>query len=154
MSEFIREYIPMALRLEVYFMDNFTCVYCGTHQPNQQIDHRLPVTLGGPSIIENLVTCCFECNMRKGNRPDYKCGMVAIYGRFAYSQTLLNIIPTATPLLPKPKSQRILELNEIEKQQIKELANQGMKPYQIAQRLGGRYQTKLEKVKEVLEIKK
>lgn len=60
----------------------------------------------------------------------------------------------ARELLPNSPFERGNDGTNRERERILELANQGMKPYQIAQRLGGRYQTKLEKVKEVLEIKK
>lgn len=149
MSEFNREYIPMSLRLEVYFLDNFTCVYCGVRQPNQQIDHRLPVTLGGPSILENLVTCCFECNMRKGNRPDYKCNMIAMYGRFSYAQSIPELEYQPKPLLlPRVDRSRRLEQD---KSKIVEMANMGLTKTAIAKKLGGNYQKRLRQVKEVLE---
>lgn len=39
-----------------------------------------------------------------------------------------------------------------EAERIRELASEGLKPYEIAKKLGGRYQSKLEKVKQVLEV--
>jgi 5-methylcytosine-specific restriction endonuclease McrA len=53
----------------------FKCSYCGkslvlkqpypyTNLPS--IDHDVPLTMGGTSIIENLVVCCVACNIIKG----------------------------------------------------------------------------------------
>jgi hypothetical protein len=48
--------------------DRFTCVYCGAHPPQVQIevDHFHPASRGGPNDEANLVTACHECNRGKG----------------------------------------------------------------------------------------
>ena len=51
-----------------------TCTYCG--QPNDgtvtfAVDHRMPLSLGGPHTLENLVVCCEPCNRAKHDmHPD------------------------------------------------------------------------------------
>ena len=49
--------------------DGFACVYCGALAPGAvlEIDHRVPVCLGGSSGDDNLVTACLPCNAGKAN---------------------------------------------------------------------------------------
>lgn len=68
---YIREPISLGLRLRVLERDGFSCVFCGRtvrDGARLEIDHRLPVALGGKSVLENLQTLCFECNRGKGRR--------------------------------------------------------------------------------------
>jgi 5-methylcytosine-specific restriction endonuclease McrA len=45
------------------------CYYCGDllTTKNRTIDHYIPRSKGGPSSVDNYVTCCFECNNQKGD---------------------------------------------------------------------------------------
>lgn len=55
-------------RFAVLQRDGFACQYCGrTPQDGVQlvVDHILPFSHGGETIIENLVTSCRECNAGK-----------------------------------------------------------------------------------------
>lgn len=53
-------------RIRVLDAAQWTCFYCGG--PADQVDHRLPVVRGGDDSIENLVSCCKTCNLRKGTK--------------------------------------------------------------------------------------
>ncbi|MBD3339826.1 MAG: HNH endonuclease, partial [Candidatus Lokiarchaeota archaeon] len=64
--------INLRLRFKVLARDNFTCCYCGASpakDPNVElhVDHILPWSEGGETIIENLQTSCSNCNLGKGN---------------------------------------------------------------------------------------
>lgn len=54
-------------RFEVLRRDQHTCQYCGEKAPNVtlQIDHVMPVALGGTDQPGNLVTACRDCNSGK-----------------------------------------------------------------------------------------
>ena len=54
------------LRLAVFTRDSFICCYCGGHGVRLEADHVVPVSKGGPSTLENLVTACKPCNRKKG----------------------------------------------------------------------------------------
>lgn len=58
-------------RFEVLRRDNHTCQYCGGKAPDVvlQIDHVVPVALGGDDKPGNLVTACKECNAGKTSIP-------------------------------------------------------------------------------------
>lgn len=57
------------LRLSVFQRDSFTCRYCGEAELTEpHCDHVVPVSQGGPSTLENLVTACGPCNIKKGAR--------------------------------------------------------------------------------------
>lgn len=49
-------------------MKGNTCWYCGRRMKKKEItmDHLYPQYLGGPTIPNNLVPACFECNNDKG----------------------------------------------------------------------------------------
>lgn len=60
-------------RRNVFLRDHFTCQYCSKTLPESQLnlDHVLPRDKGGVTSWDNIVTSCFRCNTRKGNKlPD------------------------------------------------------------------------------------
>ncbi|ADU96117.1 HNH endonuclease [Thermovibrio ammonificans] len=68
-------------RRAVFIRDNFTCAYCGrvVKDSDATIDHVLPKSRGGEWSWENLVTCCCECNQRKGDRTPEEAGMELLF---------------------------------------------------------------------------
>jgi CRISPR/Cas system Type II protein with McrA/HNH and RuvC-like nuclease domain len=57
-------------RHRVFRRDNNECVYCGSKK-ELTIDHVIPRSKGGKNTWDNLVTCCQNCNLKKGNKtPD------------------------------------------------------------------------------------
>lgn len=61
-------------RARIYQRDNYSCVYCGT-QRKLTIDHVIPKSRGGDNSWENMVTCCFDCNSKKGNKTPQEANM-------------------------------------------------------------------------------
>jgi CRISPR/Cas system Type II protein with McrA/HNH and RuvC-like nuclease domain len=61
-------------RQRIYQRDGFQCVYCGTHK-NLTIDHVMPKSRGGANSWENMVTCCFTCNSKKGSKTPEEANM-------------------------------------------------------------------------------
>lgn len=61
-------------RHNVLRRDNFLCQYCGTSK-NLTLDHLLPRSRGGETNWLNLVTACFRCNSRKGDRTPEEAGL-------------------------------------------------------------------------------
>ena len=59
--------IPDDLRQTVFKRDNYTCRYCGASGPEVQLhaDHVYPESKGGETTIDNLVTACKKCNIKK-----------------------------------------------------------------------------------------
>lgn len=43
------------------------CLYCGM-RPLEQMDHFLPLCLGGSTVVGNVVPACNVCGLKKGNR--------------------------------------------------------------------------------------
>ena len=64
----VRTSIPARLRHRVLKRDRGTCRYCGTYDSSMEIDHVIPVALGGTNRFGNLVTACRDCNARKGTK--------------------------------------------------------------------------------------
>lgn len=61
--------VSKRLRFEVFKRDGFKCQYCGRTPPAiiLEPDHIMPVSVGGPDEMGNLVTACFDCNRGKSN---------------------------------------------------------------------------------------
>lgn len=64
--------INLRLRFTVLKRDNFSCKKCGqapAKDPNVilHVDHIIPWSKGGETIIENLETLCDRCNLGKSN---------------------------------------------------------------------------------------
>lgn len=53
----------------VFLRDLHTCQYCykGFNQNDLTVDHVLPISHGGATSWDNLVTSCAPCNSRKGD---------------------------------------------------------------------------------------
>lgn len=57
-----------SLAMELKYRDGHRCQYCLTNMA-EEIDHLIPLSRNGdPADTSNLVSACFECNRRKGNR--------------------------------------------------------------------------------------
>lgn len=65
-------------RENVFKRDDYTCAYCGFHK-NLTIDHVIPRSRGGGNSWENLVTCCYRCNSKKGDRTPAEAGLRLMY---------------------------------------------------------------------------
>src|SRR5690606_25674308 len=61
---------PALTNPPLFARDQHLCLYCGRqyHRGTLTRDHVQPVSKGGRDIWENVVTACFHCNSRKGNR--------------------------------------------------------------------------------------
>lgn len=67
----VRAAISKRLRFDVFKRDGFVCQYCGSHPPAVvlEVDHINPVSNGGATDIDNLITSCFACNRGKAAEP-------------------------------------------------------------------------------------
>ena len=62
----------LRLRYKVLKRDNFKCVSCGASPATDagvelHVDHVVPWSKGGETVIENLRTLCARCNLGKSN---------------------------------------------------------------------------------------
>jgi 5-methylcytosine-specific restriction endonuclease McrA len=76
-------------RKRIFRRDNNECVYCGSKR-NLTIDHIMPRSRGGKNTWSNLVTCCSNCNIKKGNRTPEEASMRMNYK--AYEPTIFSSI--------------------------------------------------------------
>jgi 5-methylcytosine-specific restriction endonuclease McrA len=79
-------HVPHHFRRQVtntflFARDAYTCQYCGRHRSELRgrqfltRDHVLPVSRGGGTLWDNVVTSCSACNNRKGNRLPREAGL-------------------------------------------------------------------------------
>lgn len=54
-------------RRNIYLRDDHSCQYCGK-KTELTLDHVVPVSRGGTSDWDNLVTACAKCNHSKGDK--------------------------------------------------------------------------------------
>ena len=59
------------LRLAIHARDRGLCFYClrRVTPPLRCLDHVVPCSQSGSNSYRNLVSCCLECNSRKGETP-------------------------------------------------------------------------------------
>lgn len=76
LSKLVRQITPRVTytRKNVHIRDKYTCQYCGSPD-NLTLDHVMPVSRGGKSVWENVVTACYPCNSKKGSRTPEEAGM-------------------------------------------------------------------------------
>lgn len=62
----------------VFLRDQYFCLYCDCEvtRASGTLDHVLPLSMGGKTTWENIVTACGSCNAKKANKtimkPKYK----------------------------------------------------------------------------------
>jgi len=73
-------------RKNIFERDKYQCQYCGTKPPNKRtairwmeenaltFDHVVPRSRGGKTTWNNIVTACFKCNAKKGNKTPKEMG--------------------------------------------------------------------------------
>ena len=64
-------------RHNIFERDRNICQYCGKvfERKDLNLDHVIPRDRGGPTVWENIVCSCVECNTRKANRTPVEAGM-------------------------------------------------------------------------------
>ncbi len=79
-------HVPRRFRRQVtntflFARDEYSCQYCGKHKKELRgrqfltRDHIVPLSRGGDSTWENVVTSCSPCNNRKGDRLPREVGL-------------------------------------------------------------------------------
>jgi len=70
-------------RKNLFIRDNYTCQYCGAKPAINQLtyDHVIPKSKWphiqqSPTSWTNIVTACFRCNCKKGNKTPQQANMV------------------------------------------------------------------------------
>ena len=65
---------PRFSKYNVHLRDMFVCQYCNSKFPQKQLtlDHVHPISLGGKTNWENIVSACNPCNSRKSNKTNIK----------------------------------------------------------------------------------
>lgn len=61
------------IRYNVLKRDNFSCQICGITAKDGaklQVDHIIPVSKGGKTVMSNLQTLCERCNISKSNKTE------------------------------------------------------------------------------------
>ena len=71
--EMDKKSISGSMRYDVLAKTKGICAACGVKASSgypMHVDHIVPASLGGKSILENLQPLCFRCNTEKRNRDD------------------------------------------------------------------------------------
>ncbi len=64
-------------RRNLFARDQNSCQYCGRKNDASELtyDHVTPRSQGGKTDWHNIVTCCVDCNRKKGGRTPEQAGM-------------------------------------------------------------------------------
>lgn len=68
-------------RRNLFLRDNHTCQYCGIQYQHNKLtyDHVIPKSKWkyeqSPTCWHNIVTACYKCNRKKGNKTPIEAGM-------------------------------------------------------------------------------
>lgn len=64
-------------RINVYLRDEYVCQYCYRKFVTKELtfDHVIPISKGGLTTWENIVTSCSKCNTKKGDKTPREAGM-------------------------------------------------------------------------------
>jgi len=64
-------------RKNVWVRDGGKCQYCLKQVNSQEftLDHVVPRKNGGTTVWNNVVTCCYSCNQKKGDKSPQQAGM-------------------------------------------------------------------------------
>ena len=97
--------IDQKISWDVFRRDKYKCRYCGISHVPLTIDHLITWECGGPTIKENLVSCCRKCNKTRGNllltewfQTDYYKSVSLKYLTEEEKQKNLNLIPTLSKI--------------------------------------------------------
>lgn len=73
------DFVPFT-RSNIYARDEYTCQYCYEQFPDDDLtfDHVIPSSQGGTKVWENIVTCCVQCNRKKGGNTPQEAGMTLL----------------------------------------------------------------------------
>lgn len=70
-ARYERSIMSDSIRYDVLKRDNYRCCICGTSAKEGaklHVDHIIPVSKGGKTIMDNLQTLCERCNLGKSNK--------------------------------------------------------------------------------------
>ncbi len=69
-------HVPFS-RTNIYLRDKYRCQYCSRRlsEAEATLDHVVPVSQGGRKDWDNIVTCCIDCNRRKGGKTPEQAGL-------------------------------------------------------------------------------
>lgn len=91
--------ISQHISWNVYRRDHYRCRYCGNNKVPLTVDHLVRWEDGGPSIEDNLVTSCKECNKIRGDQ-DYGVWLKSSYYRRVSQSLPGQILDANDALLP------------------------------------------------------
>jgi len=95
---------PAFARMNVFLRDEYKCQYCMKRfqTADLTLDHVVPRKMGGPLSWENAVTCCKQCNCRKGSTPLSEIGRIGMkLNRTPRCPTQMELAAISGQMVPK-----------------------------------------------------
>lgn len=112
-----REELSPSVRFQILRRDNYTCRYCGARPPEArlEVDHMVPVALGGKNDEINLVTACRECNIGKFTGPAWVVKQENFWDSGDYAAAISHYTERARQLIGIRQTLRIAVLERFGK---------------------------------------
>jgi 5-methylcytosine-specific restriction endonuclease McrA len=94
--------IPFS-RANIYLRDRYQCQYCAERFSATELtfDHVIPASRGGRKDWENIVTCCIQCNRKKGGKTPEQAGLKLIRQPSRPSYLTAHAITYGMPDVPQ-----------------------------------------------------
>jgi hypothetical protein len=110
------KWIRNATRVAIYQRDGLACGYCGQgieDGAQLTLDHCTPRSKGGSNEPSNLITCCHDCNSRRGDMPMSRFAKVIAseFGRTVTGRTIAKHIQACRKRKLDRKAARIIVRN-------------------------------------------
>jgi hypothetical protein len=102
---------------------NFACEYCGVSETDSggllTVDHFRPRSLGGSDDLENLLYCCYRCNLYKGDYWPEQPGDAEIWNpRIEPMQNHLRLLADGTFYALTPTGEFTLQRLRLNRPQL------------------------------------
>ena len=101
-------------RIAIFIRDRGICQYCGVEldaeKNSWEIDHKIPSSKGGESLIDNLLLACGKCNRNKSNKSpsEYRDHLVEKFTK-ASANYYQQVMDYFGPMEPCPFKDKMLE---------------------------------------------
>jgi len=75
----IRGYTLQQINKRIAERDNWTCQVCHTFTIHGEVDHKIPLSIGGKNTEENLQYLCSNCHDTKTEKEGKTSGYWGVY---------------------------------------------------------------------------
>lgn len=127
--EGISRQVSKELRQFIYSRDGFKCLKCNTKN-NLSVDHIVPFSKGGRTLIYNLQTLCISCNSNKSDKNQISYLNTIILGAGRTLEEDHHILSSRIfDIVLKPESKKFIDISLMQSIKFYKKINLGIFKY-------------------------